>query len=62
MMQTALKNVCLMSKTCGIKFQFSKFLYLFNFSSAVVTAAVTSVRSNKEQVEIGTMYIDYMLK
>ena len=46
----------------GIKFQFSKFSHLFNLNSAAVTAAVTSVRSNKEQMESGSMYIDYMPK
>ena len=51
-----------MTKTCGIKFKFSEFLHLFNLDAAVVTAAVTSVRSNKEQTESGNMYIDYMPK
>ena len=46
-----------MPKTCGIKFQFSKFSHLFNLNAA----AVTSVRSNREQTESG-MYVDYMPK
>ena len=50
-----------MPETCGIsKFQFSKFSRLFNLNSAAVTSAVTSVRSYREQMEIGSMYIDYM--
>ena len=51
-----------MPETCGIKFQFSKFSHLFNLNSAAVTAAVTSVRSNREQMESGSMCIDYMSK
>ena len=51
-----------MTETCGIKFQFSKFSHLFNLNAAAVTAAVTSVRSNREQIESGSMYIDYMPK
>ena len=51
-----------MPETCGIKFQFLKFSYLFNLNSAAVTAAGTSVRSNREQMESGSMYIDHMLK
>ena len=51
-----------MPETCGIKFQFSKFSHLFNFNAAAVTAAVTSARSNGEQIESGSMYLDYMLK
>ena len=50
-----------MPETCGIKFQFSKFSHLFNLNAAAVTAAVTSVRSNREQTESG-MYVDYMPK
>ena len=51
-----------MPETCGIKFQFSKFSHLFNFNAAAVTPAVTSARSNGEQIESGSMYLDYMLK
>ena len=51
-----------MPETCGIKFPFSKFLHVLNFNSAAVTATVTSVRSNREQMESGSMYIDYMTK
>ena len=51
-----------MSETCDIKFQFSKFLHLFKLNSAAVTAVVTSVHSNREQMESGSMYIDYMPK
>ena len=48
----------LMPEICGIKFQFSHFLHLFNLNSA----SVTSVRPNSEQVESGSMYIDDMPK
>ena len=51
-----------MRETCGIKFQFSKFSRLFNLDAAAVTAAVTSVRYNREQTESGSMYVDYMPK
>ena len=51
-----------MPETCGIKFQFSKCSHLFNLDAAAVTTAVTSVRSNGEQIESGSMYLDYMLK
>ena len=51
-----------MPETCGIKFQFSKLLHQFNLDAAAVAAAVTSVRSNREQTESGSMYIDYMPK
>ena len=50
-----------MPETCGIKFQFSKFSHLFNLNAAAVTAAATSVASNREQTESG-MYVDYMPK
>ena len=33
------------------KSQFSKILHLFNLNAAAVTAAVTSVRSNRKQME-----------
>ena len=33
----------LMPETCGIKFKFSKFSYMFNLNSASVIATVTSV-------------------
>ena len=51
-----------MPETCGIKFQFSKFSHLFNLNAAAVIAAVTSVRSNRKQMESGSMHIDYMPK
>ena len=51
-----------MPETCGIKFQFLKFSHLFNLNSAAVTAAGTSVRSNREQMESGSMFIDHMPK
>ena len=51
-----------MPQTYGIKFKFSKFLHLFNFNAAAVTAAVTSVCSNRKEMESGSMYIDYMPK
>ena len=51
-----------MPESCGIKFQFSKFSHLYYLNSAAVTAAVTSVCSNREQMESGSMYIDYMPK
>ena len=51
-----------MPETCGIKFQFSKFSHLLNLNVAAVTAVVTSARSNREQTESGSMYIDYMPK
>ena len=51
-----------MPETCCIKFQFLKFSHLFNLNAAAVTAAVTSVRSNGEQIESGSMYLDYTLK
>ena len=51
-----------MPETCGIKFQFSKFSHLFNLNAAAVTAAVTSVCSNRKQMESGSMLIDYMPK
>ena len=47
-----------MPETCGIKFQFSKYSHLITLNAAAVTAAVTSVRSNREQTESGSMYID----
>ena len=56
------KCLSLMPETCGIKFQFSKFSHLFNLNSAVVTAAVTSVRSNREKMESGSIYLDYIPK
>ena len=52
------KCLSLMPNCCGIKFQFSHFLHLFNLSSA----SVTSVRPNSEQMESGSMYIDDMPK
>ena len=50
-----------MPETCGITFQFSRFSHLFSLNAAAVTAAATSVRSNREQTESG-MYVDYMPK
>ena len=44
------------------KISIFKIFALFNLDAAAVTAAVTSVRSNREQTESGSMYIDYMPK
>ena len=44
------------------KISIFKFSHLFNLNAAAVTAAVTSVRSNRKQMESGSMYIDYMPK
>ena len=49
-------------ETCGIKFQFSNVSHLFNLYSAAVTTAVTSTRYDREQMESGSMHIDYIRK